>query len=219
MQMAVGGRCKKCGTSLAGGSLAPPRLAPPPVAAPVTAMEPPPLNPYAPPSAPRGGVPLGGDGGLWRDGKIVVVSLHASFPDRCVQCNQPAGGFRLKRRLTWHPPGWYALVLFNLIVYAIVATIIQKKIQVEVGLCEAHRRRRRWLIGVGFALPLLGGVGCAAAADNPSAIWMGILGLVVGLTCLIVGTSILAAERIDDRFARIRGANLRFLESLPAFHP
>lgn len=213
MQMAAGGRCKKCGAPIEGSSL------PPPVAAPPTAaMEPPPLNPYAPPSAPRGGLGNVGADGIYRDGKIVVVSHTATFPDRCVKCNQPAMGFRLKRKLTWHPSGWYALILVHIFIYAIVATIIQKKTIVQVGLCETHRKRRLWLIGLGFAIPLLSGVGCAAAYDDPGAIGVGIIGLLIGIVLLIAGTSILSAANIDDRFARIRGADRRFLESLPPFH-
>jgi len=154
---------------------------------------------------------------VWRDGKIVVCSHNASFPDRCVKCNQPAAGYRLKRKLTWHPSGWYALIVINLLLYAIVATIIQKKTLLHVGLCETHRKRRVWLMGLACALPLLGAVGCNAATANPNAIWIGIVGVIGGVVSLIVGTSVLAAASIDERFARIRGADRRFVESLPPF--
>jgi hypothetical protein len=124
----------------------------------------------------------------------------------------------LRRKLTWHTPGWYFLILINVLVYAIVATIIQKKTVLHVGLCETHRKRRVLLMGLGFALPLLGAVGCGAAIDNPNAMWIGVIGVISGITLLIVSTSLLAAERIDERFARIRGANQRFVDSLPPFH-
>ena len=166
MQMAVGGQCKKCGAPLEDGSFSPPRVAPPSAAAMAVGG----VNPYAPPSAPRGGVGYGTADGVWRDGKIIVMSHDASFPDRCVKCNQPAAGYRLKRKLTWHPSGWYALILINVLVYAIVASFVQKKALVHVGLCETHRKRRLWLIGLGLALPLLGTIGCGAAIDNPNAI-------------------------------------------------
>lgn len=209
MQMAAVGQCKKCGAPLEDGSLSPPRV-PPPQAAPI--------NPYAPPSAPSGGFGDRPADGVWKDGKIVVCSHNASFPDRCVKCNQPAAGYRLKRKLTWHTPGWYFLILINVLVYAIVASIIQKKTLLHVGLCETHRKRRVSLMGIGLALPLLGAAGCSAAIENSNAIWIGIVGVIGGITSLIVGTSVLAAERIDDRFARIRGAHQRFVDSLPPFH-
>jgi hypothetical protein len=155
---------------------------------------------------------------VWQDGKLVVVSLYADLPDRCVKCNLPAGGYRVKRKLTWHPSGWYALILINLIVYAIVATIIQKKMTVHVGLCEKHRKRRLWLIGLGLGLPLLGGLGCTATLGSDSAIGIGVVGFLAGIVLLIIGTNLLAAESIDDRFARIRGAHRSFLATLPPFH-
>lgn len=213
-QMVVGGQCKKCGAPLQDGSFSPPRVVPPPAAPRAPAG----INPYAPPSAPLGGVGDRPADGVWQDGKIVVCSHNASFPDRCVKCNQPAGGYRLKRKLTWHPSGWYALILINILVYAIVARIIQKKALLHVGLCETHRKRRLWFMGLGLALPLLGAVGCSAAIENPNAIWIGMIGVISGIVLLIVGTSVLAAESIDERFARIRGAHRRFVESLPPFH-
>ncbi len=155
---------------------------------------------------------------MWHDGKTLVVSHNADFPDRCVKCNQRADGYRLKRRLTWHPAGWYALILINIIVYAIVATIIQKKSTVYVGLCETHRRRRLWLIGLGLALPLLGIAGCTATIENANAVGIGAVGVIAGIVLLIAGTSVLAAQSIDERFARIRGAHRSFLASLPPFH-
>ena len=175
------------------------------------------INPYAPPSAPRGGIGDHPADGVWRDGQIVVCSHNASFPDRCVKCNQPAAGYLLKRKLTWHPSGWYALILINILVYAIVASIIQKKTLLHVGLCETHRKRRVWLMGLGFALPLLAAVGCSAAMENPNAIWIGMIGVISGIVLVIVSTSVLAAESIDERFARIRGAHQRFVASLPAY--
>lgn len=214
MQMAVGGQCKKCGAPLEDGSFSRPRVAPGPAAA----MAPSGINPYAPPSAPPGGVGYGTADGVWGDGKILVVSHGANLPDRCVKCNQPAAGYRLKRKLTWHPSGWYALILINVLVYAVVASFVQKKRLVHVGLCETHHKRRLWLIGLGLALPLLGAIACGAAIENPNAIGVGIVGLVGGIVLLMVGTNVLTAESIDERFARIRGAHRRFLESLPSFH-
>ena len=213
MQMVVGGQCKKCGAAIEGGSLAPPPVA----VAPVPAMAPATINPYAPPSVATSGVTHRGAEGVWRDGKIVVVSHDADFPDRCVKCNESAAGYRLKRRLTWHPAGWYLLILISVLVYALVATFIQKKVLVHVGLCETHRKRRLSLIWLGLGVPLLGAAGCGAVIDDSMGIWIGLVGIIGGLILLIVGTSVLAAERIDERFARIRGANRRFLESLPPF--
>src|SRR5438045_334031 len=42
--------------------------------------------------------------GIWRDGKTLVMMKEAFLPDRCVKCNGPANGYRLRRRLSWHEP-------------------------------------------------------------------------------------------------------------------
>src|SRR5258706_76322 len=48
-----------------------------------------------------------GDAAIWRDKKVLVLGVRAALPDRCIKCNAPAEGSRLKRTLYWHPPGWY----------------------------------------------------------------------------------------------------------------
>lgn len=218
MQMGVGGTCKKCGNPLEIRSVTPPRVAPPPPMAPSPAE----VNPYAPPSAASGGVGYNAPDGLWQDGKILVASLDAQFPDRCVKCNQPAAGYRLKRKLTWHPSAWYLLIIVHVLIYAIVATFIQKKTIVHIGLCETHRKRRSWLIGLGLALPLLAIAGCTAMMGDPNRVGAGVglgaLGALAGVVLLIVGSNVLSAASIDERFARIKGAHRLFLASLPSFH-
>lgn len=89
-------------------------------------------------------------GGAWRDGKLLVMRPEANLPDRCIRCNAPAGGFRFKRNLSWHPPGWYLLLFFNLIIYVIVALIVRKRAKVAVGLCARHRKKRANAIILGW---------------------------------------------------------------------
>jgi hypothetical protein len=211
MQMSVTGQCKKCRAPLAGPAARPSAVAPAP--SPASGD----VNPYAAPRAALGGFTHQGSEGLFRDGKTLVASHGAHFPDRCVKCNAPSDGYRLKRKLTWHPAAWYAVILVNLLVYAVVAMVVRKTSELHVGLCDTHRRRRRWFIGLGLGLPLLGFTGCSMAIEDPSGIWIGILGFVVGMVLLVLGTNVLTAERIDERFARIRGASPAFLASLPPF--
>src|SRR5947209_4833751 len=52
--------------------------------------------------------------GVWHSGKDVVAAKGASFPDRCVKCNAPCHGWRLKRNLYWYPPYVFLLILFSL---------------------------------------------------------------------------------------------------------
>src|SRR4051794_37594891 len=101
------------------------------------------FNPYAPPEAEVVHAPSGRDeGGVWRDGLLLVMSKDGELPDRCLKCNLPAHGWRLKRNLSWHPQGWYLLILLHVLVYVIAALIVRKKATIMVPLCECHRRRR-----------------------------------------------------------------------------
>ena len=90
------------------------------------------FNPYAPPAdISDGGGRWGGadeGGGLWRERFLLVMDKTATLPDdRCIVCHAPATGKPLRRKLSWHTPWWYLLVLFNLLVYVIAAMIVRRK--------------------------------------------------------------------------------------------
>jgi hypothetical protein len=116
------------------------------------------LNPYA---APQFGGPLPhsaeANGGVWRDGIVLVMHKQAVLPDRCVKCNESVNGLRLKRKLSWHHPALYLMIFFpGLLFYAIVALIVRKTARIDVGICERHRSRRRIGIAVAWLIALLG---------------------------------------------------------------
>lgn len=179
-------------------------------------MDPPP-NPYAPPRA----VDIAFDPtlsgpteGLRREGDLVVIPVRGTrFPDRCVVCNQPAVK-RLGRKLYWHVPFVYALICIGVLVYAIVALIVRKGAQFEVGLCEAHATRRRngILIGwLGFFACL---VATIAVADRAPALML--LFIVLMIAAPVVGilmTQVVTAKRIDKQYAWLK-VGRPFLESL-----
>jgi hypothetical protein len=62
-------------------------------------------NPYAPPlsAEDHSAASLGEVNGVWQELGVVVCVKGAPWPDRCVRCNEPAAGYRLKRDLYWHP--------------------------------------------------------------------------------------------------------------------
>ena len=60
------------------------------------------------------------DTGVWRDGDILVMHKEAVLPDRCIKCNAPCNGYRLKRNLSWHRPAWFLLIFISLWIYLIV---------------------------------------------------------------------------------------------------
>lgn len=177
-------------------------------------------NPYAPSRASLAGAAVAPleSGGTWRDGAVLVLSPDASLPSRCVRCNEPSEEPTKSRKLYWHSPWLYLLILANILIYAIVAIIVRKKAVVAPGLCSDHKRRRRnaiitaWtLLIAGFALLSMGIAGKPLAAAG---------GLLLILAALIVSASvtrIVRAKRIDAQYVRLKGCGTAFLDSMPPF--
>jgi peptidoglycan/LPS O-acetylase OafA/YrhL len=185
------------------------------------------FNPYAPPAADstvtsRGSVSHDGPG-LWRERSLLVMDKTATLPvDRCIVCHEPATGRPLRRKLSWHSPWWYLLVLFNLVVYAIAAMIVRRKVDLRVGLCDLHRTRRRRSIALAWTLIvvaffLLGYVALNPVTDAPMAALMALalLSLLVGGLVAVYGPRVVTAKQIDDRYAWIGGVSSKLLDTLP----
>jgi len=165
----------------------------------------------------EGGAPARITGMLWHYNRQLVMRSDTPLPDRCVQCNAPANGFRLKRQLYWHPPLYYLLILISILVYAIVALIIRKKAVVNVGLCEQHRAQRNWFIaGAWFAA--VGGLALLIAAIAGQGGMLALIGLVLLLVALVVGAvkgAVVSAAKIDKDFVWVKGTCQLFLADLP----
>lgn len=156
--------------------------------------------------------------GPWRDGPDLVALRDTHLPGRCVKCNAP-GHARLKKTYYWHSAWWLLLVLFNLLIYAIVAMIVRKNCRLEASLCEHHARRRSRLIGAAFAclgafvLALFFGIahdsGPLLALAGAAALGAIVVGMIASRT--------LYPKRIGERYARFGGAGNAFLGGLPRF--
>ena len=158
-------------------------------------------------------------GGVWRDQSTLVMTREAALPDRCVKCNAPANGFRLKRKLAWHHPAIYLLAFLAVLIYALVAGIVSKRAIVFVGLCAEHVRLRRFKIAAGLLLMATGLIGAIVAFSFNSGIG-GLLGFAVfmfAVVWLIVVTRVVKPTRIDDQLVWIKGINSDFLAQLPAW--
>jgi hypothetical protein len=161
--------------------------------------------------------------GLWRDQNLLVMAKGAQLPFVCVKTNQPADQW-LRRKLYWHSPWIYLLVLLSLWIYIIVALIVRQKGDIQIGLCREQLVRRRWAIAGGW----LGGLAGIALMivglgnqQSPEFAWgVGVLGLVVSLGSLISGllvSRIVAPTRITKQHIWLKGVNLSYLGALPAF--
>jgi len=206
-------QCKRCGTKLAAVSRVAARST-----IPVAHRSPEPTepsaNPYAPPSAAFHGTPLAATGELFRDGNLLVVRDGAPFPDRCVRCNEPAEGYRLKKTYYWHPPAWYLLILASILIYAIAAMIVRKKATFAVSLCRRHRSRRVLLIALGIGIPVLALAAWIISGND----FMGpilMIAILVGSVLAVVGAQLMTPKRIEDGYAYLKGAHPEFIASLP----
>ncbi len=185
------------------------------------------FNVYAPPKTAIG--QTGGTADFWREGELLVMSIGAVLPDRCIKCNAPAHGVRWDKRLSWHPPLIALLVLINLLLYLIVAVIFTKRAQVSIGVCRKHLTRRRRLLATTWLLLLvsiavfIGGVGLSFDRNTETAgiavmILAGaalVTGLVIGLgfAPLVTPTEI---TKTHVRLKRVHPGYLAMLDTVEA---
>jgi hypothetical protein len=156
--------------------------------------------------------------GVWRDGKTLVMTKEAFLPDRCVKCNRPANGYRLRKGLSWHEPILYAVIVIAFLLYVILALALSKRATVEFGLCQDHVRRRRNFLLTGWLLLLLG-LMTPVVAFTYEYIVIGLLGILVFLAAigwLTIAYKIANVKRIDDRYVWLTGINEQFLLQFPA---
>lgn len=205
-------------------------FAPPPAAS-VSEISNTAVNPYAPPRAdlrnqiesPIHSAPV--SGGVWRTGDVLVLQKGAALPNRCVVCNGPAA-VQWPKKLYWHHPGIYLLVLLNLLVYAIAALAVRKKAELVIPLCAEHDQKRRnavslsWLIALGGILLMAGS--CTQLESNEG-LFVGILlfGLLVVLSALVVGSkgNPVLPKKIDDYYVWLKKVHSSYLASLPPAPP
>lgn len=208
----------------------PTAYAPPTYAAPpVRPMPPaPPSGPLYYPQNPPGpavfhpGHPGGwrtGQPGMWNNGLHVVCSPYAALPDGCVKCGAPAVKRKVKK-LSWHEPWLYVLLLVSPLIYAVVAMIVQKKARVEYGFCGEHLKRHAYLVLSGwgtFGLSILLFFSPLLLGD--AGVWLlfcGMLGFIVAIVLgVIASRRPIWAHKITDQYVWIEGVSPAVREKLP----
>lgn len=153
---------------------------------------------------------------LWRKQRLLVMARDAQLPDRCVKCNAPADGFRLTRKLSWHPTWVVLMVCVNLLIYLIVAMITSRKATVEIGLCQHHREARRrnlWLAWSAAGSMVLAIVLALAFSKG----WLALFGLLFLIAAIVFGllAQPVTAAFIDHQHVHLRGVKEPFLDGLP----
>jgi hypothetical protein len=181
-------------------------------------------NPYAPSRASLKGAQVNEQlhGGVtaWRDKRVMVMLPDAPIPHRCVKCNDAVDEPTKMRKVFWHSPWLYLLLLFNVLIFAIVAAIVRKKATVAAGLCTAHKKRRRTMITIAWVGALAGVVLVYLGAASSAGIWGAFAGVLLSLGSIIFGMitgRVLIPTRIDKDYVRLKGCGDAYLNTLPQF--
>jgi len=163
--------------------------------------------------------------GIWKDGKRLVMSKTAQLPNVCVKTNLPADAW-LRRKLYWHQPAIYVLILISPVIYAIVALIVRQKADIRVGLCAERIKRRRWIMAGAWLVGLTGiglmvlGIRLSGPRPDDAAPFLILGGVMTGIVAAIVGitlTRVVRPERITRDYVWISGVHPEFLASFPDF--
>jgi hypothetical protein len=180
------------------------------------------FNPYAAPK--EQSLAYSGDidvAGAWCDGNLLVVTKGYDLPDRCLKCNEPAGGWRLKRTFSWHPPILYVLIIASLLIYVIVALIVRHTGKLAVPLCPRHRQIRRQAIIVGWLSSLLGLAVMIASVvpreTNPILLILGAGLLLFGILYGLLRSQTVVPSKIDKQRIWLRKVDPEFLAELPPY--
>lgn len=181
-------------------------------------------NPYAAPQQAgylQQPMPMSPFAGLWRQGNVLVMHKLAPLPEICLLSNEKATR-RLRRKMYWHHPAIYVVLLISPLIYIVVAAILQKNATLQIGLNEEWfaRRRTRMLIAWGIALLglalFVGGIafsdslGDATALVIVAAIVLFFGGLIFGL----IACRLVTPSRITDEYVWVNGVHPDFLNRL-----
>jgi len=155
--------------------------------------------------------------GAWRHGEVLVVSEHATLPDRCIKCNAPAEGYLYPKTLLWHTPLIIPLVVLNFILYALCAFLTRKTMKMQMPLCNHHLRRRRGLAWTGHimlaAFPIL--IGFGIYTSQPPFVLVGLFLGLVGFALSVIGRNEIWPSRLTPDLAFVRGVDPKWLAALP----
>jgi len=164
--------------------------------------------------------------GVWRTGDLLVMQKGASLPNRCVRCNQPAS-VQFFKKMYWHSPWVYLMILPGILIYAIVAAIVRKRADVVLPLCAEHEGRRKRTATTGYLLVVCGLVsmfgGCPYIDKNNDLFTilfsLGLLIFLVGLIVVSAGANLVVPKKIDDYYVWLRKVSAAYLAMLPPAPP
>jgi hypothetical protein len=172
---------------------------------------------YAPPHVHFAASPFAG---LWRQGNLLVMHKAAPLPDICLKSNEPATR-RLKRKLSWHHPAIYLVILAHLLIYIVVALIVRKTATIHIPLTEDWYQRRQRRMFFAWAMILLSALLLVASIvffESHELAPLGIIAaILLGLGAAIYGLvacRLVAPKRMTDEYIWLKGVHHDFLARL-----
>jgi hypothetical protein len=156
------------------------------------------LNPYQPP---RDLNPVAASTeALSYDGKCLIVPKDYILPAMCIKTGETLGLTPQRRRkFAWYPPMVNLLILVNILVLILVASIVSKKGVIHYQLSRAVARKRRNVLLRNWAIFLASLVFFALGTANNegSLLAAGGVALVVAMILGLVASRFLWAKKID----------------------
>jgi hypothetical protein len=171
------------------------------------------------------------------------MDRDGALPDRCLACNAPAEGYRLKRTLRYSPLAWkigaliapFAVLYVGLytgtqmlfeafwplvILLLIFHLVVRKSLKLQIGVCPRHRRLRTTLILVSWLCILAVFGGIFSLQQQGAAGALVLLGAILALFVLVivqsfVGVQALRLKEISGEHAWISGTGEPFRGNLP----
>lgn len=179
------------------------------------------FNPFAPPkSEVSGKIPEGVNPTsslyFWREKNQLVVRKGAIPPRRCIKCNEEPAEPPYHKKVSWHRPFWFILVVLSLWLYILVYFFVRYKGEIEVSLCEKHKSKRRfwmafsWILGIASLVSVIGGF----SQNLPVLGLVGLVGILVAIVTAIVQTRLLIPTKMDESTMWFKGACPEYLDSL-----
>ncbi len=159
--------------------------------------------------------------------RLSVQEADGYLPTVCMRCGQPATT-TVTKKMHWHASWVYFLILLHILIYAVVASIITRRVTVQVPLCDKHKghwfKRNLWMWGT-FFLFGLAGVGALVLAGNldrnlsdqvmPFACIFSALLLVAWVIIVVVcQITAIRAKEITDKEVLLGGVSEPFVEAV-----
>ncbi len=147
---------------------------------------------------------------------------HYDPPPVCMRCGEPSAVCK-DHRFQWVPPWSYALLVFGVIPYAIVAAVLMKRMTVSVPLCERHKWHwgGRTAVVLLSLLALLGllfaGIALGSEEDlNPAVVFVPFCFLFVVwlVAAVVLGVTTIRPREITDKSITLRGVSPEFIDAL-----